>query len=71
MTRLTRGELTSGVGALVLGVGLGALVPQWFSGSAAMIVVAGRPVGPAFPATQAVKRAGSASNFVLHDFEQK
>ena len=41
MTRLKFAELTSGIGALVLGVGLGALLPQWFSQSAGFIVVAG------------------------------
>ena len=41
MTRLKLAELTSGVGALVLGVGLGALVPHWFSRSAGLIVIAG------------------------------
>ena len=30
MNRLKLAELTSGAGALVLGVGLGALFPQWF-----------------------------------------
>ena len=30
MKRLKLAELTSGVGALVLGVGLGALFPRWF-----------------------------------------
>jgi hypothetical protein len=41
MTRLKLAELTSGVGALVLGVGLGALFPQWFAPAAAMITAAG------------------------------
>ena len=41
MTRRKFAELTSGVGALVLGIGLGALVPQWFSQSATLIVFAG------------------------------
>ena len=41
MTRLKFAELTSGVGALVLGVGIGALFPRWFSPSAALIVFAG------------------------------
>ena len=41
MTRLKLAELTSSVGALVLGIGLGALVPQWFSRSAGLIVIAG------------------------------
>ena len=94
MTRLKFAELTSWVGALVLGIGLGALVPHWFTGSAVLIVVAGavchgfgmwhkhrldsrrnqsREAGRSSPppATQTANRAGSASNFVLHDFEQK
>lgn len=29
MARLTIADLTSGVGALVLGVGVGALLPRW------------------------------------------
>jgi hypothetical protein len=41
MNRLKLAELTSGVGALVLGVGLGALLPQWFGGAAGVITVAG------------------------------
>jgi hypothetical protein len=41
MTRLRLAELTSGVGALVLGVGLGALFPQWFGPAAGLIVLAG------------------------------
>jgi hypothetical protein len=41
MTRLKLAELTSGVGALVLGVGLGALFPQWFGPPAGVIVVIG------------------------------
>ena len=41
MTRLRFAELTSGIGALVLGVGLGALFPHWFSPSAGLIVFAG------------------------------
>ena len=41
MTRLKFAELTSGVGALVLGVGLGALFPHWFSQTAGVIVFAG------------------------------
>jgi len=31
MTRLESAELTSGIDALVLGAGLGAMFPQWFS----------------------------------------
>ena len=41
MNRLKLADLTSGVGALVLGVGLGALFPQWFGPAAGMITVAG------------------------------
>jgi hypothetical protein len=41
MTRLEVAELTSGVGALVLGVGLGALFPQWFGPAAGVIALAG------------------------------
>ena len=41
MRRLKLAELTSGVGALVLGVGLGALVPRWFGSAAGVITVAG------------------------------
>ena len=41
MTRLKLAELTSGVGALVLGVGLGALFPQWFGSVAAVITGVG------------------------------
>jgi len=41
MTRLKRAELTSGIGALVLGVGLGALGPDWFASTAGFIVLAG------------------------------
>jgi hypothetical protein len=41
MTRLKIAELTSGVGALVLGVGLGALYPRWFEPVAGLITVVG------------------------------
>ena len=41
MRRLKLAELTSGVGALVLGVGLGALFPRWFGPAAGMIAVVG------------------------------
>ncbi|HYN09725.1 MAG TPA: hypothetical protein VES67_20250 [Vicinamibacterales bacterium] len=41
MTRLKLAELTSGVGALVLGVGLGALFPRWFGPAAGLITFAG------------------------------
>ena len=41
MTRLKVAELTSGIGALVLGVGLGALFAPWFALAAGVIAVAG------------------------------
>jgi len=41
MTRLKLAELTSGVGALVIGVGLGALFPRWFGPAAGVITVVG------------------------------
>ena len=41
MTRLKFAELTSGIGALVLGVGLGAMFQQWFTPAAGVIVLAG------------------------------
>jgi hypothetical protein len=41
MTRMKLADLTSGVGALVLGVGLGALFPSWFATEAALITVIG------------------------------
>ena len=41
MNRLKLAELTSGVGALVLGVGLGALFPQWLGRLAGVITVVG------------------------------
>ena len=41
MNRLKLAELTSGVGALVLGVGLGALFPRWFGPTAVLITFAG------------------------------
>jgi len=41
MTRLKLAALTSGIGALVLGVGLGALFSPWFASAAGFIVVAG------------------------------
>jgi hypothetical protein len=41
MNRLKLAELTSGVGALVLGVGLGALFPQWFGRLGGAITVVG------------------------------
>jgi hypothetical protein len=41
MTRLKLAELTSGVGALVLGIGLGAWLSRWLAPAAALIVLAG------------------------------
>ena len=41
MTRLKLAELTSGVGALVLGVGLGALFAAWIAPSAGLVTLAG------------------------------
>jgi hypothetical protein len=41
MTRLKLAELTSGVGALVLGVGLGALCAAWVGPAAGFVTVAG------------------------------
>ena len=41
MTRLRIAELTSSVGAIVLGVGLGAWFSRWFTPSAGLITVAG------------------------------
>jgi hypothetical protein len=41
MTRVKLAELTSGIGALVLGVGLGALFADWFASSATAIVLVG------------------------------
>jgi hypothetical protein len=41
MTRLKVADLTSGVGALVLGVGLGALLSRWFAPAAGAITLAG------------------------------
>jgi hypothetical protein len=41
MTRMKLAELTSGVGALVLGVGLGALFSRWLAAAAGLITVAG------------------------------
>ena len=34
-------ELTSGIGALVPGIGIGALFPEWFGGPALLITIAG------------------------------
>ena len=44
MTRLKLAELTSGVGALVLGLGLGALLVAWVGRAAGMITLAGLAV---------------------------
>ena len=41
MTRLKLAELTSGVGALVLGVGLGAMFPGWLGSMAGTVTVIG------------------------------
>jgi hypothetical protein len=41
MTRLKLAELTSGVGALVLGIGLGALFAKWVSPTAGVITAVG------------------------------
>jgi hypothetical protein len=41
MNRLKLAEMTSGMGALVLGVGLGALLPRWFGPGAGVITVVG------------------------------
>jgi hypothetical protein len=41
MTQLKLAEVTSGIGALVLGVGLGALFPQWFAPAAGLMALAG------------------------------
>ena len=41
MTRLKLAELTSGVGALVLGVGLAALFVRWVGPAAGVVTLAG------------------------------
>ena len=41
MTRVKLAELTSGVGALVLGIGLGALFVRWVSPAAGVVTLAG------------------------------
>ena len=41
MTRMKLADLTSGIGALVLGVGLGALFQQRLASAAGLIVLAG------------------------------
>ena len=44
MTRLKLAELTSGVGALVLGIGLGALFAKWIGPAVGVITLAGLAV---------------------------
>jgi uncharacterized membrane protein YebE (DUF533 family) len=41
MTRLKLAELTSAVGALVLGIGLGALLATWIGRAAGIVALAG------------------------------
>lgn len=41
IARLTRADLTSGVGALVVGVGLGALFARWLDSSAVALALSG------------------------------
>jgi hypothetical protein len=41
MTRLKLADLTSGVGALVLGIGLGALFARWIGPAAGIVALAG------------------------------
>jgi hypothetical protein len=41
MNRMKLAELTSGVGALVLGIGIGSLFPEWFGGVAGLITIVG------------------------------
>lgn len=41
MNRLKVAELTSSVGALVLGIGIGSLFPEWFGGVAVVITIVG------------------------------
>ena len=41
MTHLKLAELTSGVGALVLGIGLGALFADWIAPGAGVVALAG------------------------------
>ena len=41
MTRLKLAELTSSIGALVLGVGLGALFARWFAPAAGFVALVG------------------------------
>ena len=44
MTRVKLAELTSGVGALVLGIGLGALFATWIGPAAGFVTLAGLAV---------------------------
>ena len=44
MTRVKLAELTSGVGALVLGIGLGALFATWIGPTAGFVTLAGLAV---------------------------
>ena len=44
MTRLKLAEFTSGVGALVLGIGLGALFATWVGPAAGFVTLAGLTV---------------------------
>ena len=44
MTRVKLAELTSGVGALVLGIGLGALFATWIGPAAGLVTLAGLAV---------------------------
>ena len=41
MTRLKLAELTSGIGALVLGVGVGSLFDRWFAPVSTAILISG------------------------------
>ncbi len=41
MTRRKLAELTSGIGALVIGVGLGALLARWVGAAAGFVTVVG------------------------------
>ena len=44
MTRVKLAELTSGVGALVLGIGFGALFATWIGPAAGFVTIAGLAV---------------------------
>ena len=41
MNRMKLAELTSSVGALALGIGIGSLFPEWFGGVAGLITIVG------------------------------